>query len=154
MRCTSQSVRMGEHQGRLVSHPLGFWSVGPGTSMGHTEAGVGATELCFCTPCAYELGSVVLALFSQRTTRTALSDGLPTKITSSNPKMCTMHHLARHADAHRMVRWGRSDQRWKAELELFKSVRNSQTSRLRERPSKRARKKSPGSGLFVGAVKR
>jgi hypothetical protein len=120
--------------------------------MGHTEAGVGATELCFCTPCAYELGSVVLALFSQRTTRTALSDGLPTKITSSNPKMCTMHHLARHADAHRMVRWGRSDQRWKAELEVFKSVWNSQASRLREGAQKHARKKKDQFGLILSEL--
>ena len=135
MRFTSQWVRMGEHQGRLVSYPLGFGVWDPVPRWATPKPAWALPSLCFGKPCSCELGYVVLALFSQRTTRTVLSDCLPTQITSSNPKICTMHHLASHADAHRMVRWGRSDQRWKAELELFKSVKDSQTSRLLERPS-------------------
>ena len=153
MRCTSQWVRMGEHQGRLVSYPLGFGVWDPVPRWATPKPAWVLPSLCFGKPCSCELGYVVLALFSQRTTRTVLSDCLPTQITSSNPKICTMHHLASHADAHRMVRWGRSDQRWKAELELFKSVQPSQSSRLQEPVTKRARNNSSGSELFCRSCK-
>ena len=82
MRCTSQWVRMGEHQGRLVSYPLGFGGWDPVPRWATPKPAWALPSLCFGKACSRELGYVVLALFSQRTMRTVLSDGLPTQITS------------------------------------------------------------------------